>query len=191
MKTKLILSPVLSAKHGFFLIEFYKKFIKKPRNKKKVMDYSVQSYNNISNSAVVNWITCCKMSAGIRSTKLYGLAVKSSVRKCSHKTNPVVTVRLSSETCSGKPLLVFVIGQTIAIFVFSIKRSLLTIKAGRYPACSCPRCGLKLTLIISPCLTILRFRPFLPSLLQKVHSHRNNRQIHLSKIFSRAGRRAQ
>ena len=30
---------MLSAKHGFFLIEFYKKFIKKTKNKKKVIDF--------------------------------------------------------------------------------------------------------------------------------------------------------
>ncbi len=181
---------MLSAKHGFFLIEFYKKMIKKQEIRKRSWICSVNSYN-ISNSAVANWITFCKISSGIRSTKLCGLAVKSSVRKCSHKTKPVVTVQPSSEICKGKPLSVFVMGQTIAIFVFSIKRLLLTIKAGRYPACSWPRCGLKLTLIISPCFTILHSQLFLPNLLQKVHSYRNNRQIHLSEIFFPAGRLAQ
>lgn len=61
---------------------------------------------------------------------------KSNALMCSHRITPVVLVLLSKGICKGKLLFVFVIGQTIVKFVFSLKILLLKTTAGLYPAFS-------------------------------------------------------
>ena len=71
------------------------------------------------------------MSAGIFSTTVYGLACKSTVLTCSHRTTPVVCVLSSNGICKGNLLSVFVIGQRIARLVFLLKNPLLIKEAAQ------------------------------------------------------------
>lgn len=90
------------------------------------------------------------------------LLIRSTDRSCSTQIKPYTLAVLPTSMCKGCPLFVEVIGQTtVRLDIKLLKRSVLTMSAGRRFLGSCPAAGSKSSSTISPWFHIVFMKQLL------------------------------
>src|SRR5690625_663619 len=117
------------------------------------LKYVGGGYRKVYNqsSLCMMWSVSFKISLGAFSTKEVLRSFRSNDLICWQRIDPLVFVRSSKPTLSGKFAEVFEIGQTSAMLLSLLNKLLLPMTAGLLPCCSKPLCGLKSMIIMSPC----------------------------------------